>query len=96
MKKNTKYFKIKKLLEGDTFYDYHGDLNHIVHFFEDSGTKVVVYRHWSKSRGWMYEADYFEMLLYRICILYDNLSDKKTSLELRKEFFKLNNVDYNF
>ena len=94
MKKNTKNFKIKKLHEGDTFYTYDGDLNHIVHFFTDNDYNIVVYKHWSNSRGWMYEADYLEMLLYRICILYDNLSDKSKSLELRKEFFNLNNIEY--
>ena len=92
----TEKFKIKRLLEGDTFYSYNGDLNHVVHIFSDNDDDIVVYKHWSNCRGWMYEADYLVMVLYRICLLYDNLSDKNKSIELRKELFILNDVEYNF
>ena len=41
-----------------------------------------------------YEADTLELVLYRICLLYKNLSDKSKSNDLRKELFKLNGLEY--
>lgn len=92
----TEKFKIKRLLEGDTFYNYNGELNHIVHLFADKNIDIVVYKYYVPSRGWVYDAAPLKLVLYRICILYDNLADKQKSLKLRKEFFKLNNVEYEF
>jgi len=87
-------FKIKRLIEGDTFYNYNGELNHIVHLFADKNIDIVVYKHWNPSRGWLYEADTLELVLYRICLLYKNLADKSKSNNLRKKFFELNNISY--
>ena len=92
---NTKKFKIKKLIKGDIFYDYRGNLNHIVNLFNDDNLNdIVVYKHWIKGRGWKYEADYLKILIFKICVLYDNLSDKSKSNDLRKQFFNLNNIEY--
>lgn len=92
---NTKEFKIKRLLKGDTFYDYRGNLNHIVNIFTDENLDdIVVYKYWIKGRGWKYEADSLKILIFKICILYDNLSDKSKSNDLRKQFFNLNNIEY--
>lgn len=85
-------FKIKKLEKGDTFYDFDGYKNHILDFMtdENTNTKLVVYKFWSKyKQRWCYECDPLGIMLYRICLLYEDALPRKD----RPKFYEMNGIN---
>ena len=85
-------FKIKKLEKGDTFYSFDGYKNHILDFVTDEKeeTKLAIYKCWLKYKNrWGYYCEPLPVLLYQICLLYDESIPKKD----RAKFYEMNEVD---
>lgn len=78
--------RIKKFKVGDTVRVLN-EKRHIVHFFDDNGQPIIVYKTWSTSKKcWFYHCDDFALFLYLI-----SLNEEYSKAE-RIKLYELNGI----